>query len=84
MRKSPLVPKDTKLDDHRPNVNTGSALQAAPPLLVERVFQNAGDVWARFTYRMCVFALLALALAWLRELWFLSQATPVLSRPGVA
>ena len=36
--------------------------------LIDRVFRRAGDGWTRLTYRACAIALLALALALLREL----------------
>ena len=39
------------------------------PALVDRVFRRVGARWARLTYRACAIALLALALAMLRDLW---------------
>ncbi|MEO7887174.1 MAG: LysE family transporter [Polaromonas sp.] len=37
--------------------------------LVDRLFRRAGTQWARFTYRLCAVALLALALGSLRDLF---------------
>lgn len=37
--------------------------------LVDRLFRHASATWARFTYRLCAAALLAVALSSLRELW---------------
>jgi chemosensory pili system protein ChpE/L-lysine exporter family protein LysE/ArgO len=37
--------------------------------LVDRLFRDASATWARFTYRLCAAALLAVALSSLRELW---------------
>lgn len=37
--------------------------------LVDRLFRRAGAQWARFTYRLCAVALLALALGSLRDLF---------------
>jgi chemosensory pili system protein ChpE/L-lysine exporter family protein LysE/ArgO len=37
--------------------------------LVDRVFRRIGARWARLTYRACAIALLALAVAMLRDLW---------------
>jgi threonine/homoserine/homoserine lactone efflux protein len=37
--------------------------------IVDRVFRRLGARWARFTYRLCAVALLALALGTLRELF---------------
>ena|SRR2546425_3210585 len=39
--------------------------------LVDRVFRRVGLAWARMTYRACAIAFLVLALAMLRQLWFL-------------
>jgi chemosensory pili system protein ChpE/L-lysine exporter family protein LysE/ArgO len=44
--------------------------------LVDRLFRRIGARWARFTYRACAVALLALAIAMARELWV---ARPALS-----
>ena len=49
---------------------------AAP---VNRLFRRAGAQWARFTYRLCAVALLALALGNLRDLFL--PATQALANP---
>jgi chemosensory pili system protein ChpE len=43
-------------------------------VLVDRLFRGVGERWARFTYRACAIALLALALAMVRELWMTQTA----------
>jgi chemosensory pili system protein ChpE len=55
--------------------------------LVDRLFKRIGVRWARFTYRACAIALLALALSMARELWMLGspahgRKTPALALPG--
>jgi chemosensory pili system protein ChpE len=42
--------------------------------LVDRLFRTIGARWARFTYRACAIALLALAVSMMRELWLSRQA----------
>jgi chemosensory pili system protein ChpE len=42
--------------------------------LVDRLFRRIGARWARFTYRACAVALLALAIAMARELWVVRSA----------
>ncbi len=48
--------------------------------LVDQLFRRAGQRWARFTYRLCAAALLALALGTLRDL-FAAPHHPVVSTP---
>jgi chemosensory pili system protein ChpE len=51
--------------------------------VVDRLFRRLGARWARFTYRLCAVALLALALGSLRELFYpAAGATP--ARPAAA
>ena len=50
--------------------------------LVDRLFRRIGARWARFTYRACAIALLALAIAMARELWI--RPSPAAPTPGMA
>lgn len=50
--------------------------------LVDRLFRRIGAKWARFTYRACAIALLALAIAMARELWI--RPSPDAPTPGMA
>ena len=49
--------------------------------LVDRVFRQVSQQWARITYRVCAIAFLALALSMLRELWISHQQSPFAPRP---
>jgi chemosensory pili system protein ChpE/L-lysine exporter family protein LysE/ArgO len=49
--------------------------------LVDRLFRRLGARWARFTYRACAVALLALAIAMARELW-VERSAPAQAIPG--
>ena len=49
--------------------------------LVDRLFRRIGARWARFTYRACAIALLALAIAMARELWV--HPSPAAQAPGI-
>ncbi len=55
--------------------------------IVDRVFRRLGARWARFTYRLCAVALLALALGTLRELFdpadYAAAKGPNASRPAM-
>jgi chemosensory pili system protein ChpE/L-lysine exporter family protein LysE/ArgO len=50
--------------------------------LVDKLFRRAGAQWARFTYRLCAVALLALALGSLRDLF--QPAAPTMATPPAA
>lgn len=52
--------------------------------IVDRLFRRMGARWARFTYRLCAVALLALALGTLRDLFQPAPRAAAIQPPGAA